>query len=142
MKAVVAFFDDRFLQGFQVLSDLIPLEMMPLGLRTAVVFLFDHRHQGAAKDVAPYGLVTPVEDGARSQRRFFPEDGLDLPQLLGLQGGLTCGGNSPPGERIMRSPRESVTFESPRVALTCPITLSKFNPGGRVDQRSRIMDRF
>ena len=81
--------DGDLLQGREVLLDVSPLEVMTSLLEPVVELLDQHQGQKAAKHVTPDGLVPLVEDGPRIEDALHvPEDLLNLPELLVLEGHL------------------------------------------------------
>ncbi len=85
----VVFFDLRFLQGFEILLDIGPLENMAGFFQPTVQLLSKQQGQKAAKHMSPDGLIPLVEDGTCFKKDLHvPEDPFDLPQFLVLESNL------------------------------------------------------
>src|SRR5208337_2669671 len=61
-QAFSVFFDHRFGESFEVLSDFRPLEAVPGVLQAPVEFLFEHESKKAAKDMTPYSFIQAMVD--------------------------------------------------------------------------------
>jgi len=78
-----------FLQGLEILLNVEPLKTVAGFLQPAIQFLTEDQGQETAEDMTPDGLIPFVEYGTGVQKRLHvPEDMLDLPKLLILEGCL------------------------------------------------------
>ena len=76
----------------KVLFDVGPLEVVAGLLQPSVQLLDKHQGEKAAEDVASDGLISLVENRPRIEDGLhIPEDLLDLPELLVLEGHLLGG---------------------------------------------------
>jgi len=80
-----------FLQGLEILLNVEQLKTVAGFLQPAIQFLPNNHGQETAEDMTPDGLIPLMKDGPSIQNRLHvPEDMLDLPKLLILEGYLLC----------------------------------------------------
>ena len=88
-EALAVFIEGDLLQGFEVLLDVRPLEVVARSFEAPVQLLFEDQREKAAKHMAADGLIALVKDRPGLDERLgVPKNVLHLPEFLVLEGYL------------------------------------------------------
>jgi hypothetical protein len=84
-KTLASVFDDGFLQRFEVLLDVRPLEAVAGGLEPSCELFSQDKRQETAEDVAPDGSVPLVKDRPCFKGGFHVPEGIfNTPDIMPL----------------------------------------------------------